>query len=265
MRTAALTLALSTVFVALPQSLSRSLSQAHAQDEASAHERAVLLYEESARLYDQGEFEEAAVLLRRAYAHEANPGILFNLARSLEGAGALSEAADAYEQYLEESDPDDRGAIEARILTLRDHARRLDAADRADEAERANRSEEGRETPAPAAERSEPEEPVEERRPSALPWIVAGTGVLAAGVGVYFGVRSSTLSDEAASEPQMQRAVEVHESAENAALLANIFLIGGGVLAAVGLTWGIVDATKSDGPSAQARIAPGGLVIDGTF
>ena len=64
--------------------------------DSDALDRAVVLFEESETLYNQGEFEQAAALLRRAYALHADATLLFNLARALEGAGDLDGAIDAY-------------------------------------------------------------------------------------------------------------------------------------------------------------------------
>lgn len=103
-------------------------ANARAQDDDDSLERAVVLFEESETLYNQGEFEQAAALLRRAYALHPDPTLLFNLARALEGAGDLDGAIESYERYLEENpDAEDAGAIRARVGTLREQRARLAA------------------------------------------------------------------------------------------------------------------------------------------
>src|SRR5688500_3941422 len=73
-----------------------------AQARGSDLDRAVVLFEESERAYNAGEFAEAATLLRRAYELHPDPTLLFNLARALEGMGDLDGAIETYERYLAE-------------------------------------------------------------------------------------------------------------------------------------------------------------------
>src|SRR5206468_1333905 len=63
-------------------------------------ERAVRLFEQAEQDYRGGRFREAAALLRQAYDLDANPDLLYNLGRALEGLGELDRAIDAYDRYL---------------------------------------------------------------------------------------------------------------------------------------------------------------------
>src|SRR5689334_14972253 len=93
---------------------------AHAQE---PRDRAIALFEESQTAYNAGELERAVALLREAHDLFPEPILLYNLGRALEGLGQMAEAADAYEQYLEQAtDVDDRAAIERRVETLRRNA-----------------------------------------------------------------------------------------------------------------------------------------------
>src|ERR1051325_4270270 len=74
----------------------------------------------SAVAYKQGKFEEAATLLRDAYARYPEPNLLYNLARALEGLGDRQGAIDAYERYLDsKAQIEDRPGIERRVTTLK--------------------------------------------------------------------------------------------------------------------------------------------------
>ena len=66
-----------------------------AQAQASAKDRALRLFEQSAEAYEAGELEKAAELLERAYALDPDPTLLYNLARTYEGLGKLECLLDA--------------------------------------------------------------------------------------------------------------------------------------------------------------------------
>ncbi len=245
MRAAALTVML----FSLP---ALATAQATADDDALA--RAVVLFEESETLYNQGEFGQAAALLRRAYALHADPTLLFNLGRALEGAGDLDGAIDAYGRYLETADEaPDRGAVEARLTTLRAQRDALAGA-RASETEPA----------APGAT----EDATEGGGGSVeiAPWLLVGGGGVVVGVGVALGVLSQDLASQAAAEPVQVEAVALHSDAQTFATVANVLYVAGGVIAGAGLVWGVVSLTSGDG-DAQARleVGPGSVGVRGTF
>src|SRR5688500_9277618 len=94
--------------------------QRASQSDPASKQRAAELSAQSAKHYKRGEFEVSAALLRQAYALYAEPNLLYNLARSLEGMGDKQGAVDAYDRYLATGkDIEDRGAIERRVSLLR--------------------------------------------------------------------------------------------------------------------------------------------------
>src|SRR5262245_50652019 len=85
-----------------------------------AKAEALDLFNQSAELYRQGKFDEAARLLERAYEIHPEPVLLYNLGRAYEGLGDNQKAIDAYTRYLkDEPNAKDRGALERRIETLK--------------------------------------------------------------------------------------------------------------------------------------------------
>jgi tetratricopeptide (TPR) repeat protein len=222
-------------------------------------QRAVMLFEESETAYNEGRFEEAAAMLRRAYELNPDPVLRYNLARALEGAGDLDGAIEHYEGYLEESpDASDAGAVEARVRTLRRQRDALADGD-ADEEDVEESDELVDEAPAD-----------EGGGVSLAPWLVAAGGAAVVGVGAIFGALSQSKANAAQDEPVQETAQSLHDQASTFATLANVFFVVGGVVAAVGVTWGVIDLASggSDDEAESAatlRIVPGGLLAQGRF
>lgn len=233
-------------------------ANAQASDEELA--RAVILFEESERAYNEGDFAEAVAMLRRAYELHPDVTLLFNLGRALEGMGDLDGAIDAYQRYLDEAgDVEDRGAIERRLETLRAQRAQL-AGERADAPERGEATARDEVAPPDRASAGGPDV-------DPAPWIVAGAGVALIGAGIGFGVVSRDLDGQAAAEPVMATAVDLHAQAETYAIVANVFFVAGGLAALGGAVWGVVSLATggSDEGVVELRISPTGAVLRGRF
>ncbi len=220
-------------------------------------ERAVLLFEESEDAYNEGRFDEAAAMLRRAHSIHPDPLLLFNLARALEGDGDLEGAIESYERYIEEApDAEDRGAVEARVRTLREQRDQLDPADE-EEDEHFDEEEE------------DVAEDENEGSFNAAPWIVTAGGVAIVAVGGVFGAMSQTRASEANAEPVQLDAKALHDEAWTFATLANVFIIAGAVVTVGGVVWGVIDLLGDDEEQGEAdadlALVPGGFVLSGRF
>ncbi|MAQ15131.1 MAG: hypothetical protein CMN30_10115 [Sandaracinus sp.] len=216
------------------------------------------LFRESAEAYRAGEFARAVELLEQAYAIEPAPVLQYNLARALEGMGDLDGAIAAYERYLEaEPDTRDRGAIEARLVTLRQQRADRDAL----EEERRRATE-----PVVVAEPEPVAPPPPERSPSVVPWVLVGVGVATAGAGVVTGVLSASAHDDAVGAPNHAEAVDAVDREERLALITNVLFATGGAIALAGLVWGLIDLLGSgDEGSVALRVGPGGFTLRGAF
>ncbi len=230
--------------VAITVCLALALCSASARAETDAQRRALELFDQSEAAYQRGQFDEAARLLREAYAMQKEPVLLYNLARAYEGLGDQASAAKAYEDFLTaQPDAKDKGAIQQRITTLR---RQI--------AERE------------AEKRRAAQKPPTEKRPSAAPWIVAGFGVAGLGTGVAFTLLSNAKHDQGVKEPVQTIAARDQDSAKTEATVATVAYVGGGALMAVGIVWGVLDVHAA-GSVAHVEVTPtlGGLRLNGTF
>ncbi len=237
------------------------LTPAHsvlAQDESEAtspeEEQALDLFMEAERAYEAGRVDEAIDLLQRARALHAAPVLLFNLARAYETAGRLEDALEAYRLYLEEEpEAPDRGAIESRIAAIEGQLAR-----------NARLDEERRRAEERAAQRTEATS-----GPSALPWVVAGVGVLSIGAGALFGFFAEQARDDAIAAPEHADAVATFARGEDFAVAANVLFAVGGAISAAGIIWGVIDLVTSGGAdddaSARLEVGPSSVHLRGTF
>jgi tetratricopeptide (TPR) repeat protein len=241
-------------------------AQGTAPDEASPEdqERALLLFEESLELYRTGRFSDAAGLLRQAYSLHAEPVLLYNLARALEGDGDLTGAIDAYQRYLDTAgEIPDRGAIERKLGTLRaTMEERLRLAREAEEARRERDTATQRDrAPAPPS--------TDAGGPSPLPWIVAGVGAAGFAVAGLLGGLALGAHDAALEAPSQRATDDEQSRARDLAVGANIAFVVSGIVLAAGVTWGVIDLVSAPGDEESAtvrlRILPAIATLEGSF
>lgn len=217
-----------------------------AGDDGDRRRRALLLLDESAALYDQGRFLDAADMLRRAHELFPEPSLLYNLGRALESAGDEEGALDAYGRYLEaEPASERRPQVEARIATL----------------ERELALERAAEQGGGAAQDGEPgaqqgQAGGEERGPSLLgPVLLMGAGgaVLASGI-VLGALASGRQQDALAPGVSMEEGASIDDEAHGLATAANVALVVGGVAAAAGLIWLLLAGGDDGGRSDEGGV-----------
>ena len=203
--------------------------QQPSKTDSANRKRAAELSAQSAQHYKRGEFEIAAALLKQAYALYAEPNLLYNLARSLEGMGDKAGAADAYEKYLATGKQiEDRGAIERRIATLKAD---LAVQQRAKEPESAPPPAEPERVPEPH------EVVIDYEPPSKLPWIPMLGGIAMIGGGIGLGLAAKSLEQQAIDEPNALQAKDLHDNARRDAMIANVMFAVGGAALVSGIVW----------------------------
>jgi tetratricopeptide (TPR) repeat protein len=229
----------------------RTLADETNANKAAAHK----LFEQSELRYRDGRFQEAAVLLREAYALDPAPILLFNLARALESGGDLDGAVDAYTQYLE-ADPRarDKGAVAKRLETLRAQIKDKEDLQRVRD-EDARRMQEVEHEAKLAKER-----PPKESSSDPWPWIVTGVGAGGLIAGVVMGYLAEKRRQEAVDEPINLQANNLAQQARSLQTGANIAYAAGGAVALGGAVWLILSQRWSDeadegrpGPPATGR------------
>lgn len=201
-----------------------------ARADETTEKQAYSLFERGEAAYESGRFDEAIALLSESYKLKPEPVLLYNLGRAYEGIGDLAAAARHYEQFIAANPTTpDRGALEHRIATLRRQLAEREALRRAERTER---------------NRPPPDVPTR-ARPSVFPWIVAGVGVASLGTGGVLGLMARNKHDDAVSTPTYIEAERLQSDASSLATTANVFLIAGGVVLALGVVWGVLDVSSS--------------------
>jgi tetratricopeptide (TPR) repeat protein len=198
---------------------------------------AVEKFQRAQELYKEGEFAAAVALLEELREVRKEPVLLYNLARAHEGLGDVEAALEAYEAYLAEApNVEGRGGIEKRIETLRAQLKKLETTPSPD--------------PAPVVER--PPAPEEDAVSLAAPIVIASVGLAGVAVGGVLGAVSQRRRDDAEVALTQTGAQELHDQAGTFATSANVMFAVGGVVAAAGVTWLIVELA---GASSESQVA----------
>ncbi len=173
--------------------------------------------------------------------------------------GALEEAIAAYEEYLElQPDTRDRGAIEARLVTLERQLR--------DQRQLAAREAQPIARPEMVTPEVLPATPTEvTRTPNGLPWLVAAGGAVVLVSALVTGRYARATNENAIDAPSHAQTVELIRRADRLALASNIQLAAGGAAALVGIVWGIVDLAKSGSDDLEVTVGLGGASVRGRF
>ncbi|MBL4687345.1 MAG: tetratricopeptide repeat protein [Nannocystaceae bacterium] len=225
------------VAVTLGLCLSLGAAPASAMGPADANE------EQAMKLFADGEYEQAIAMFVSLFEETGTANYLYNIARIYEEDGNLAEAAKYYDKFVHTrgAELEMRSKASERAASIRKILRGDEGPDEsvAPEPETG-----GEDSMGPATEpRDEPVEPSGRQGPSKVAisgYVLLGIGgvALIAG-GVVGGLALSDnnkLSDENVSDP-----LALQTGGKRKALAADGLLIGGGVIAATGLTLVLVD------------------------
>lgn len=251
-------------------------STVHAQDAATEPPDFDTLLDRGVQHYQARQYEQAIEVFREAFALRPEPEIVYNIARSYERLARPTEAIAEYERFV---------ALPGTTSELRTRAHASIRALRAELA--ASRQEPEptvttpQPTPQPPSTTPTPVEPTEASGGSALGpvgWTMFGVGAVSVGVGVAFGVLTIDRNEAFDNAvPRSEQQYRLRDQVRESALVADVLLIGGGVIAATGLVLAIIDATSgsgseraaADGPSLAvlpyAGAGSGGATVVGSF
>jgi tetratricopeptide (TPR) repeat protein len=233
--------------------------------------RARELYEEGARLYNMGQYENALRSFEQAYALSGAKPLLFNIAQAHRLAGPLhcERALLAYETYLRE-DPQASNRVEVeqrigemRTCTEREHASQVPAQPPPAPAT-------AQPPPAPAtadASKIDAVTPSTDRgpasAPSVAPIVVTGVGgVLFATGGILYWRARVTFDRVKGSCPCPEGQFSGWQTVTSASY--GLLAVGGATLVG-GVSWWVLDRRKSTASSYGVVVNPGGVSLVGAF
>jgi len=229
-------------------------AHAQGQDEADDSDtRARELFENGARLYDEGLYEDAIAAWKMAHDLSEKPLLLFNIANALERIGKYQEALDHLNRYRALAPSSERETLERRMRNIE---RRI-------EEEKAN-------APDPIQAASKPVEVTSTSKsttssggphPAGIGLVIGGAVGLGLG-GVFGGLalreRASATAlcvQVADGDPLCPSTAKVHLDADrNYSLGGDIAFIAGGAALGAGIIVLIVDATSAE--STAVRLTP---------
>jgi tetratricopeptide (TPR) repeat protein len=230
-----------------------TIGRAVAAEDGGANPRA--LYQEGARLYNLGQYEEAVRAFEAAYAISGAKPLLFNIAQALRLAGPpyCERALRTYESYLrEDAAPSNREEVEERIAEMRrcvERERDAQAASR--------RASEPRPPPADvaAAPTAAPS------GPSKAPLVLAvgGGALFAVGAGLYTAARIK-FENEQAHCPCPEGSFASWQSITTTSY---VLVAAGGVAATAGLSWWFI--ARPHATSYALTAGPSGMFVTGSF
>jgi tetratricopeptide (TPR) repeat protein len=223
-----------------------------AADDGGANPRA--LYQEGARLYNLGQYEEAVRAFEAAYAISGAKPLLFNIAQALRLAGPshCERALRTYEAYLrEDAAASNRDEVEERIAEMRrcvERAREADAAQRPSE-------------PKPPPVDTPPAPAARPPGPNKAPLVLAigGGALLVVGAGLYTAARIK-FEHEQAHCPCPEGSFASWQSITTTSY---VLVAAGGVAATAGLSWWFFARPRATSYALTA--GPSGMYVTGSF
>lgn len=237
-----------------------------ALDDAAARE----FFTAGNNLYSLGRYHDAAIQFQQAYDLSERPELLYNIYLAHRDASEQRQAAEALRLYLEAMpEAENHQALSVRLENLdRAIAEQDDARDAAArEAEEAVRREQAERERREAEERA-----IARDNQTIAPWIIAASGGAVMLVGVVTGIvalglKSSLdancipVGDGTSICPNDSDLMDKQSALSTFAVMTDIFLIGGAVIAAAGLTWGLIRLggdDDEDAPAVSAMCGPTG-------
>jgi len=236
----------------------------------SLDQAARILFESARTAFNAGDYPAALARFKQAYEASARPGLLFNIATTLDRLRQDDEALATFERFLA-ADPAvaNRAEIDARIRSLRSA---IETRDRAAQVERERTEQLERERVArEEAERERRERESRGQRPGGGPvdsgggtppilfFVAGGLTVVAGGLTIWSGLATGGLNDDyetyaASPGATQEQAKLLFDDASSQQLLTNLFIAGTAVFGvATAVLFFLTDWGGSDDDDAPAN------------
>ncbi|HEY8429393.1 MAG TPA: tetratricopeptide repeat protein [Sandaracinaceae bacterium] len=227
-------------------------STAFAQsDQSQLDEAARLTFESAREAFVAGDYETALQRFRQAYQLSPRPGLLYNIAQTLDRLRRDEETLEALREYLRAApDAPNRAEVESRIRVL----------------ERALAERRQAEPPVPAPDEAGDGEPPAAERPQnpgiaiLHPAFFIAGGALALGSGgvlLWSGLETIALNDAYLANDDPNTVADAFAAAESQQVLTNVFIGVTAGLGAIAVALAVfTDWNAFDGGSSAARLRP---------
>lgn len=249
--------------------------QAQAQNE-SLDEAARLTFQEGREAFVGGDYERALGLFRQAYELSQRPGLLYNIAQTLDRLRRDAEALQALRDYLEAyPDAPNRAEVEARINVLdaqvSEDEQREEARRREEEERQRQQASSGSSTPPPQTDDGGGLAILH----PAIFIAVGGVALVGGGLAIWAGLETSSLNDAYTNDTNPVTVGDSYDEANSMQTLANVFIFSSiglattAVVLAIFTDWGAFDGGGDSSASLTPSIAVtpngGAIGLGGTF
>jgi tetratricopeptide (TPR) repeat protein len=248
-------------FVALASLSLASLSlgpHASAQDavapaDGQADEAARLTFELARQAFVAGDYETALQRFRQAYSMSARPGLLYNIAQTLDRLRRDEETVTALREYLEAlPDSPNRSEVEARIRVLEA------SLERNRQQQQQHQQQQQQQHP----QHTDPPPPSGSSLAILHPGVfiaAAGLALVGGGLAVWAGLETLSLNDQYNAATSYDAALALYDDADTFQLLTNVFIASAATFGVAAVVFAIItdwDAFGGGSDSASASLLP---------
>lgn len=234
---------------------------ASAQDDVGpadgqADEAARLTFELARQAFVAGDYETALQRFRQAYNLSARPGLLYNIAQTLDRLRRDEETVAALREYLEAlPDSPNRAEVEARIRVLEDSLARAQTQQQQNQQQQQQQDQQQEprpETPPPGGNDLAILHP-------AFFIAAAGLALVGGGLAIWTGLETMSLNDQYNAATTYDAALGLYNDADTYQLMTNIFIGTAATFGVAAAVFAIItdwDAFGGGSDSASASLVP---------
>lgn len=249
--------------LALPGGIALAQEQDQAQDQSQLDEAARLTFESARQAFVAGDYEAALARFRQAYQLSARPGLLYNIAQTLDRLRRDEETVAALREYLEAlPNAPNRPEVEARIRVLETAIAEREAETAAQLAEQqAQQTQTQQEQQAASGAAATTDTDAGGGIGILHPAIfisVGGLALVAGGLAIFAGLETLSLNDAYLMTNDAAAAQLAYDEASSMQTLANVFLFSAAGLGAAAVVLAVLTDWDAfgGGESDRASLRP---------